>query len=220
MRLVFVSDTHEQHEAVQVPECDVLVHCGDITGIGSLEALRRFSEWGARLRDGGRLKEIVAIAGNHDCSLDPLCRIGPRGVRDEARAMFANHGIEYLEDEKRIIAGLSLYGSPWTPRFFDWAFQIDDEAQDEAVFVGIPRQIDVLVTHGPPHGILDVAYDGRHTGSIALRHALERVQPRVHAFGHIHEQYGVLEQSGTTFVNASTCTLRYAPTNAPVVLDL
>ncbi len=220
VRLVFISDTHEQHEAVRVPECDVLVHCGDITGIGDLDALRRFSEWCAKLRDDRRFKEIVAIAGNHDCSLDLACRIGPRDVRDEALAMFSNYGIDYLEDEARTIAGLSFYGSPWTPRFFDWAFSIDDEAQDEEIFSRIPDRLDVLVTHGPPREILDAAYDGRHTGSKALRHAIERVRPRVHAFGHIHEQYGRLEQGGTTFVNASTCTLHYTPTNPPLVLDL
>src|SRR5690606_32317587 len=84
----------------------------------------------------------------------------------------------------------------------------------------IPDDTDVLVTHGPPHGILDRTYDHEPVGCEQLRIALGRVRPRVHVFGHIHEGYGAAFVDGTLFVNASTCTLAYRPTNPAIVVDL
>ena len=113
-----------------------------------------------------------------------------------------------------------MWGSPWQPWFYDWAFNLQRGPEIRAKWDRIPAGVDVLVTHGPPAGILDRVVDGRSVGCADLLDAVRRVRPLLHVFGHIHEAYGEVERDGTRFVNASTCTVRYAPVNAPVVVDL
>src|ERR1035437_7388616 len=87
----------------------------------------------------------------------------------------------------------------------------------------IPDDVQVLITHGPPHGILDevVSPRGKDQGCEALRERIVSLPAlRLHAFGHIHEAYGTFSEGGRRFVNASICDYLYAPVNAPVVVDL
>lgn len=84
----------------------------------------------------------------------------------------------------------------------------------------IPADTDVLITHGPPAGILDMTPSGKQAGCQDLLDVIDIVQPRMHVFGHIHHSYGVTEHKGTKFVNASTCTEKYTPDNKPLVIDL
>ena len=79
---------------------------------------------------------------------------------------------------------------------------------------------DLLVTHGPPKGILDLTPRGEPVGCEELREAVRRVKPRLHVFGHIHHAYGRHVVDGTRFVNASICDEFYEPSNRPVVVDL
>ncbi|HNC99840.1 MAG TPA: metallophosphoesterase, partial [Myxococcota bacterium] len=113
-----------------------------------------------------------------------------------------------------------IWGSPWQPRFFDWAFNLDRGEPLRRVWQKIPDGIDILVTHGPPKGILDRVQRGGEVGCEELREALRRVRPRLHVFGHIHEAYGQLHLDGTHFVNAASCNLDYRPVNPPVVVEL
>ncbi len=205
MRLVCLSDTHGRHD-VHVPDGDVLVHAGDLTGSGSLAEIAKAHAWLADLPHAHK----VVIAGNHDH--------GFQRTPGEARALMT--GVTYLEDEGVAIEGVRFYGSPWQPWFFDWAFNLQRGPDLAAVWARIPDDTDVLVTHGPPRGILDRIHSGLEVGCDDLRAAVARVRPTVHVFGHIHEAYGELERDGTRFVNASTCTLRYEPTQPPIVVDL
>ena len=84
----------------------------------------------------------------------------------------------------------------------------------------IPEGIDILVTHGPPAGILDRTFAGIHVGCADLLAATRRVRPTLHVFGHIHKSYGSTKISGTTFVNAAICNEESLPSNKPVVIDL
>lgn len=218
-RLVFISDTHEMHEAVTVPACDILVHCGDATGIGRVDQLERFNAWCRRLKKAGTCREVVFVAGNHDILLDETHSTTVKG-RLHGRAMQAIDDVIYLEDEAAEVLGVRFYGSPWTPKFFDWGFMLRDEVHAEAVFSGVPTGLDVLVTHGPAGGILDLCPDGRRVGSVALNRTVERARPKIHAFGHIHHSHGEIRGGGVHFINASICTEAYKPTNAPIVVDL
>jgi len=207
-------------------KADILVHCGDFSSTGKDSEVRDFADWLGMLRRKDYVKHCVVIAGNHDMTFDNTC---PNALRmyphpeDRGRIMayVLNSGADYLEDDGITIEGVSFYGVPWTPRFFDWAFQIDSRGQDEDIFSKVPAGTHVLVTHGPPRGIMDHVSRGEDVGSIALRAAIDRVKPRIHAFGHIHETYGQkLLANGVLCVNASTCTGKYKPTNKPVVIDL
>lgn len=189
MRVVCVSDTHGGHRHTAVPDGDILVHGGDLTAHGTLEDVEDFDRWLGTLPHTHK----VAICGNHDWCF--------QNEPDEARKRLTN--AIYLQDSACEIAGLIFYGSPWTPLFWDWAFMLS-EAELFDKWAVIPPRVDVLVTHGPPHGILDVTNRGECAGSRTLLHRVLEVGPRLHVFGHIHEAAGRRDEGGTTFVNAST----------------
>ena len=205
MRIVCISDTHCRHDDVDLPDGDLLLHAGDATKRGTLDQIRDFDRWLGTLPHPHK----VVIAGNHDFGFE---------TDPTARALITN--ATYLQDEGIEIAGVSVWGSPWQPRFFDWAFNLDRGPDLAAVWAKIPDRTDVLLTHGPPRGILDRTFRGEDVGCDDLLEAAQRVKPKLHVFGHIHEAYGRLDRDGTTFVNASTCTLRYEATQAPIVVDL
>lgn len=218
MRLVCLADTHNRHAALEVPEGDVLLHAGDATGRGTPEEIEAFNAWLGTLPH----REKIVIAGNHDF----LFQNEPTA----ARALLTH--ATYLEDSGVAVGGLRIWGSPWQPWFFDWAFNLKRGAALKARWDLIPSDTDVLVTHGPPHGILDqvdgiiartagiATEPGRHVGCEELLKAVRALRPRVHVFGHIHEAYGREQHDGVEFINASSCDRRYRPGNAPVVIDL
>jgi Icc-related predicted phosphoesterase len=88
----------------------------------------------------------------------------------------------------------------------------------------IPNDTDVLITHGPPNEIRDFVNNWRqpvrNVGCELLRFRVEQIKPLLHVFGHIHEAYGVEYKNNTFYVNASTCTEGYRPTNKPIIIDL
>ena len=204
VRLVLVSDTHLRHP--QVPDGDLLVHAGDLTPRGTLAEMKRAAEWLRSLPHPYK----VAIAGNHDFCLQE---------QPERRDLFEPE-VHYLCDEEIELAGLQLYGSPWTPWFHDWAFNLPRGEALREVWERVPSGLDVLVTHGPPARVLDRTREGLRVGCEDLRRAVEAKPPTLHVFGHIHEAYGNERCDGTTFVNASVCDLSYRAANQPVVIDL
>ena len=111
--------------------------------------------------------------------------------------------------------------SPYQPEFCGWAFNLPiDSAEIAAVWSKIPDDTDVLITHGPPANILDKTSHGQRVGCPRLLSQVKRIKPRLHVFGHIHEAYGSVTEGSTIFVNASTCDLRYKPTQPPIAIDL
>jgi predicted phosphohydrolase len=206
MRIVCLSDTHDLHRELQVPDGDLLLHAGDATMKGTPAQIAAFDRWLGTLPHAHK----VVIAGNHDWAFER--------TPAAARALIRN--ARYLEDEETTVDGLRIWGSPWQPWFFDWAFNLERGPAIAAKWALIPEGIDVLVTHGPPLGVLDRTSHGDDVGCADLLAAVHRVRPRLHVFGHIHEGYGTLERGGTRFVNASNCTERYRPVQPPIVVDL
>jgi predicted phosphodiesterase len=206
MRIVCLSDTHDQHGQLDVPDGDLLLHAGDATMTGALDQIEAFDAWLARQPH----RHKVVIAGNHDFGFQ----------RAPARARELLRSAIYLEDSLAEVAGLRIWGSPWQPWFYDWAFNLERGPQIAAKWAQIPAGIDVLITHGPPFGILDRTSRGDEVGCVDLLAAVQRVRPRLHVFGHIHEAHGRLERNGCIFVNASNCSERYGPEQPPIVVDL
>ncbi len=206
MRIVCVSDTHGRGRDAVVPDGDVLVHAGDLTSMGTLPQIAQEAAW---LRSLPHRTKVV-IAGNHDFAFEHEPREAVALLRD----------LVYLEDSEATIDSVRFYGSPWQPRFFDWAFNLDRGPAIRARWDRIPAGIDVLVTHGPPAGVLDRTAAGMDVGCADLLDAIARVRPKVHVFGHIHEAYGLVVKDGTTFVNASTCNRSYKPVQPPIVVDI
>lgn len=207
MKIVAVSDTHSKVPVDGIPPGDVLVHAGDLTRRGSLEEIAAVGTWLRSLPH----PRIVVIAGNHDFAFQ-------RSPVEARRAL--GDGIEYLEDTGVEIDGVAFWGSPWQPWFHDWAFNLPRGPQLAEKWSLIPPGTHVLVTHGPPHGILDRTASGEQAGCRELAERVRAIRPAVHVFGHIHEGSGTAREADTLFVNASICDLRYAPINPARVIDI
>jgi Icc-related predicted phosphoesterase len=125
-----------------------------------------------------------------------------------------------LQDELVEIEGKKIYGSPWTPRFMNWAFMKEKGEDIAQVWRQIPNEIDLLITHGPAFGTLDQIYTGLPVGCEALAIELGRIKPKYFLFGHIHEAYGVREKGGITYMNGAVLNERYVLQNEVTVFDL
>lgn len=132
-----------------------------------------------------------------------------------------NPNMIYLEDSMVNVLGYNVYGSPFGNNFTQTAFTRTDEEQ-EAIWAKIPTETEILVTHGPPHGILDAVLPSNFKcGTPALKiEVLERVKPLVHCFGHIHDDNGAISIDKTLFLNSAICTARYNATQACHWFDL
>ncbi len=209
IRIVCVSDTHFYHQHLEVPDGDILVHAGDFMGFGNMERhIAEFNQW---LGQQPHAHKIV-IAGNHDS----LFESSP-GV---ARALLTN--AIYLENSGVVLEGLRFWGPPVQPTFHEWAFNVDRGDPIRRYWDMIPTGTDILVTHGPPFGILDQAGPATpHLGCEELAKAVQRVEPKLHIFGHIHGGYGELRSAnGTHFVNASVLKKKHMDFNDPYVVDV
>lgn len=209
MRIVCISDTHSLHQKMPpLPDGDVLIHAGDSLGQGTLSNLEALNEWLGELPH----RHKILIAGNHD----EIFQTQPERARAAVTEAF------YLEDSGIELEGFYFWGSPWTPVFMNWSFMLDPQSLLEK-WQQIPEKTDVLITHGPPHGLGDRIPDGYraiHAGDPFLRSRVADIQPKLHVFGHIHEGYGRYSMNSTQLVNASTCNEHYRPDNPPIVLDL
>lgn len=219
MKLVLISDTHERHEQIIVPYGDVLIHAGDMTMIGEPDKIRDFANWFKVLPHPHK----IFIAGNHDKLFEtalPLA-LKPFFGNPDGGFVFSRDGLHYLENDSVTIDGVKFYGSPWTPAFgHGWAFNASREKEQE-IAAAIPTDTDVLITHGPPYGILDQTLEGDLTGSRPLGLEVEtRVRPLVHVFGHIHEGFGMSEYLGTKYCNASVLDRAYRVANKPWVIEI
>lgn len=210
MRIVLLSDSHEQNGKIAVPEGDVLVHAGDLSYQGDYYSIAEAAAWLRSLPH----KHKVVIAGNHDWLFE----------RKPGEARKLMEGLTYLENESTTIEGIKFWGSPITPRFYDWAFNVDRGPAIRKYWDAIPEDTDVLITHGPPRGILDqVTPTGDVLGCADLLEVVvNRVKPKVHVFGHIHGGYGEWGSplKGIKFYNASVVDERYRLTNKPWVVEL
>lgn len=198
-KLVLISDTHGFQ--MPLPSGDILIHGGDLTGNGTFRAVQRELDW----LNSQPHKHVVIIAGNHDFAFENPKATSP--VLELGR-------IIYLENSEVTIEGVRIYGSPAQPRFCDWAFNVDRGEAIRKYWDIIPNNVDVLVTHGPPMGILDQAaahLNTEHLGCEELALAVDRVKPRIHMFGHIHGGRGYKNFNGTEFFNASMVNEAYQP---------
>lgn len=210
---------------------DVLIHAGDFSNTGEQEQIEDLHAWLVSLPH----KYKIVIAGNHDTTFDTDYYLSRGAKRFHALEPYDPHAVRrilvesdqvvYLEDSAFVIpngdASIKVWGSPYQPEFCDWAFNLPIGEETRAKAKEIPTDVDVLVTHGPPAGHGDLCSHGAHAGCAHLLEEIRtRVMPSVHIFGHIHEGYGVTKDEKTTYVNASSCTLRYAPSNPAVVFDM
>lgn len=209
IKATFISDTHGRHRKLNdnLPGGDIIFHTGDISSTGSSLEIENFVKWFSELP----YTHKVFIAGNHDLGFehDPV----------ESREIVSEYNVVYLQDEFVEIEGLKIYGSPWQPRFFDWAFNIDRNSDlMEETWLKIPEDTDILLTHGPGWGHLDtILGTENHLGcEVLARHVQHRVKPLIHAFGHIHTGRGYKFYKDTHYINSSFLNEKYVPTFDPI----
>ena len=203
MRIVAVADTHLFHSEIIVPDGDVFVHAGDLCRGGELEEL---AEAAAGIKALPHQHKIV-VAGNHDWSF----------VHEPARAReVLGTDVVYLQDNGCVVDGVTFWGSPWQPEYNEWAFNLPRGAALAERWALIPHGVDVLITHGPPAGNGDgvgiESAKGVRKGCVDLAQRVRIVRPRLHLFGHIHQDGGVSVDDGITFVNCTTWECERAPT--------
>jgi len=218
-KIVCISDTHNFHHDVDVPDGDILIHAGDFTLTGSLGEVVEFNDWLGTLDHPYK----IIVAGNHDRCLGESGTLGLK--------MFTN-GI-YLERSGIDIDGIKFWGAPMTPAFNGMrgglTFYTNSKNEAKRVWRGMPKKTDVLITHGPPLGILDEVIEYpyhdykviRHCGDGMLASKVIANKPKYHIFGHIHEGYGRFTADyGTKFINCSVVNEAYNLKNKPMVIDL
>lgn len=218
MRIVCISDTHGTFP--ELPDGDILVHTGDFSGgrfpIASIAA---HGNWFADLLETKSYKRVLVVAGNHDVPFEREPSVARASLEVDGR-------ITYLQDSGVEIDGVRFWGSPWQPEFFDWAFNLPRGEKLREKWDLIPDDTDVLLTHGPPHGILDLCPSMKdstknvHVGCQELRGRVDQVRPALHVFGHIHEGAGVYRGAETLYVNAARMTGSYTPANPIRTIDL
>ena len=207
MRIALISDTHGQHDGLLLPEADILIHSGDFSQRGRLQEVKDFLQWFGRQPH----QHKVLIAGNHDFLVEK---------EPDLFHSLIPEGVTYLNDSGLEIEGFKIWGSPIQPWFYDWAFNRQRGAEIRKHWDMIPEGTDILITHGPPLGVLDKTQAGDVVGCADLMARIDIVQPKLHVFGHIHEAHGQLQRGVTNFVNASVLNLRYMLVWGATVVEL
>jgi Icc-related predicted phosphoesterase len=198
--IVCLSDTHELHREVDVPSGDILIHAGDFTMFSkSAAALLDFNEWLGELPH----RHKIVVPGNHEFFLEA----------DPSKRRLLSNAV-LLIDESVTVMGLKIWGSPVTP-LFNGAFGRSSAEDRAKLYAAIDADTNILVTHGPPLGVLD---DG--CGCAGLRDTVEQLKPQLHLFGHAHGAHGMQMGEGTLFVNAALSGSSGAIEANPVVLYL
>ncbi|KAL8646493.1 MAG: hypothetical protein Q9226_006832 [Calogaya cf. arnoldii] len=218
-RFCIISDTHtaelwpsdDKSHAYRdpLPSADVLLHAGDITIAGYIHEYESMVDMISKA--DAELK--IVIAGNHDVTLDEPYyeKTGKRKFHrnigediEVVRELWTGEkakkaGIVYLEEGVKTFtlsngAQFTVYASPYQPEFCNFAFPYrrDEDRFNQHAQNPIPDhpEIDILLTHGPPAGILDQTSRGEQVGCEHLLRAVRRCRPRLHCFGHIHEGWG------------------------------
>ena len=218
--ITFISDTHSKHQYCEnnLPGGDILIHAGDFMNSGyHKKEVIEFLNWFSAIK--GYDKKIF-IAGNHDRILENDPTWSSLTIKDY-------NNLIYLQDEGYSIydidgdSSVKLYGSPWQPEFFNWAFNLPRNGEVmKAKWDDIPDDTDILITHGPPFGHLDIpGGQSIRVGCEMLRHRVDEIKPKIHVFGHIHGSSGYYYNGHTHFINASILNEQYLYTNLPVSIE-
>lgn len=222
MVIACVSDLHEN--LIEIPQCDILLIAGDLTfGLKhDLVAQQKFLYTDFRhWVDTVPAEHVVAVAGNHEQNVEkwgwPVMDNWP-------------DNFHYLQDEGIELDGLKIWGTPWQPWFYSWAFNAPEnngEAFLAAKYDLIPYDTDIVISHAPPYGYGDRVGDQRdlraeRVGSRALTAALRRINPRLVVCGHVHAGTGDYQLHGkqTRIINAAVVNARYQVKRGPFMVRL
>jgi Icc-related predicted phosphoesterase len=216
LNITLISDTHTKHKKLtdDIIGGDIIIHAGDLSSVGYIEEIRNFLKW----YDSLPYSHKIFIAGNHDFGFET------HKVGDDAIKLLAEFpNITYLMDSGIEIEGMKIYGAPWQPRFYDWAFNVDRNSDElNSKWEKIPDDTDILITHGPAWGFVDRVF-GRLNNlgcELLVKHIQNRVTPTLHVCGHIHSGRGHQSDGTTHFINASVLNERYDYEYKPINITI
>jgi Icc-related predicted phosphoesterase len=199
-----LSDTHGWHKKCECEGGDIILHAGDASSRGTRQEMLNFFDWYGKQKYDHR----IFVPGNHDweCEDEP----------EEMKKACEENGIILLNDSGVTVKGVKIWGSAVQPTFCDWAFNRDRGPKIQKHWDLIPKDTEVLITHGPPAGILDMTTyasgDPREgVGCDNLLKTMEKLNVRLHVFGHIHEARGITYKKETTYINAAFLDRMYYP---------
>jgi 3',5'-cyclic AMP phosphodiesterase CpdA len=229
MKIAFISDTHSKHNLItkDLLGGHLLIHAGDISSMGYKHEIQDFCKWFDSL-DNYDFK--MFIAGNHDWGfIDRETFFVHRSVvipKSTEEILNSYKNFEYLRDssvEAQIgdEKPVKIYGSPWQPEFFDWAFNLPKNGSElKQKWNNIPNDVDILITHGPAYGYVDKVI-GRtdNLGCELLRDRIKEIKPKIHVCGHIHSGYGYVFDGNTHYINASVLNEQYKYNNKPLTVE-
>jgi len=213
MDITFISDTHNKHNLIPMEYLsggDMIIHCGDVSSRGTEDEINAFLNWYSKLP----YKHKIFIPGNHDFFFEKASKY----IVDDKMSKYPE--ITYLNDSGIEIEGIKIWGSPVQPYFHGWAFNRVGSAINEH-WDKIPLDTNILLTHGPIFGYLDVTLEGVRTGCEYLREKLPTFTDlKIHACGHIHEAYGYHDflDNDLMLLNASVLNRRYEMQNKPITI--
>lgn len=214
LKICAISDTHNKHQQISIEPCGILIHAGDESMMGSKKEIQDFMAWFEKQP----AKHLIWTPGNHSVMFEKHYPGSLAWVKE------ASPRTNILVNQEVILEGIKIYGSPVTPFFQDWAYNEWRGPNIKKFWDLIPDDTDILVTHGPPFGILDVVEPNTHreqrVGCEDLGTRCRNIPSlKYHLFGHIHESYGTETRSGVTYINAAICDELYCVTNQPVLFD-
>jgi Icc-related predicted phosphoesterase len=200
MKILHISDTHTFHHLLEIPAgIDMIIFSGDCSNprdpYNNEPEVRAFIDWFAALP----IKHKIFVAGNHDTSIE-------RGLvtKDD----FDQNCIYYLENTSVEIEGLTIFGSPYTPQYGQWAFMKARHKLDRIWKAAIPDNADIVIVHGPPKGMLDLSFDGvgrlENCGDKSLMNRIMEVNPKFMMFGHIHNCKDIINAGTRTIPGLDT----------------
>ena len=218
MIITVISDTHGKHNEItqDLPGGDLLLHAGDISSMGYQHEVQQFCKWFNNVEN---YDHKIFIAGNHDWGFQ-------NNVEKIMEIVNSYKTVTYIQDETVSVGDdkkmVNVYGSPWQPEFYNWAFNLQKNGVELAAkWDAIPDNTDILITHGPAFGVLDTV-SGKmwdNLGCQLLTDKIKTIKPKIHLCGHIHSGYGYFFDGDTHFLNASVLNEAYQYTNEPLTFE-
>lgn len=223
MKIACVSDLHGN--LIDVGSGDLLLLGGDITPtfpFAKEDLVPYQLQWMDKILrpwlENLDFKWVVHCFGNHDLCMESKLK----------QVLDMNLRWNILMDQEITVEGFKIYGSPWNLRFFDWAFNLDENELAEKWKL-IPKDADILLLHQPPKGYGDIANSvvgGKmlkgvfeHAGSESLTSRIRDIRPKLVVYGHLHMGYGSYVLDNTILINAAIVDEHYNPTNKPIEID-
>ena len=218
MIITVISDTHGKHNEItqDLPGGDLLLHAGDISSMGYQHEVQQFCKWFNNVEN---YSHKIFIAGNHDWGFQ-------NNVEKIMEIVNSYKTVTYIQDETVSVGDdkkmVNVYGSPWQPEFYNWAFNLPKNGNELAEkWNAIPDNTDILITHGPAFGVLDTVAGKMwdNLGCQLLTDKIKTIKPKIHLCGHIHSGYGYFFDGDTHFLNASVLNEAYQYTNKPLTFE-